>query len=362
MDVAGPFLTTEGRGKAFKRRYLLLFNCLECRDVHFEALYSLEADSFLLAFERFIAIRGRPEFVLTDNGTNFTRGQREIRDLIKQARGDPRFKPIRWFFIPPLTPTWNGVSERLIQAAKRALRTIIGETPRTMEELHTAFAIGMGVLNNRPLTVPSDDPRDLTPITPNHFLIHSEYIPIGPTPINEWSFSKRWLETQKLGDALWNRFVSEFIPTLQGHRKWSSGGKELEKGDIVVMLDRKVRGKWGLGRIEETFPSPVDGRVRSFSVRDGATGHLFRRALHQVFRLDLDEGVLSPDLNDLEQISDEDDNGDQGIPCNQVRDSAKEPGEKEDQREEECDQKEEHVKVVSEEERQLCLPLTSYCV
>ena len=293
MDVAGPFLTTEGRGKALKKRYLLLLNCLQTRAVHLELLYSLEADSFLLAFERFIATRGRPEFILTDNGTNFQRGEREIRDLIAMAEKDSRFKPIKWFFIPPLTPTWNGVSERLIQAAKRALRTVIGEEPRSVEVLHTAFSITMGILNNRPLTPPSDDPRDPTPLTPNHFLSNAQYISIGPTPIEEWSFSKRWLETQKLADHLWRRFVAEFLPTLQGHRKWSDGGRELAVGDIVVMLDRRQKGRWGIGRIIKVFPSPIDGRVRSFEVLDGANGNVYRRALHQVYRLDLNEKTVT---------------------------------------------------------------------
>ena len=293
IDVGGPFLTTEGRGRALQKRYLLLFNCLHTRAVHAELLFTLEADSFLMAFSRFIALRGRPEFVLSDNGTNFVRGRKEISAAIKRARGDERFRNIRWQFIPPHSPNWNGVSERLIASAKRALKSIIGEEPRTLEELFTAFQEMAGYLNNRPLTIHSDDPNDLTPLTPNHFLLGAEYTEIGPTPVGELSLSKKWLQTQRLSDLLWQRFVDEFLPTLQGHRSWSQGGRDIQVGDVVVLLDKKVRGKWALARVEEVFPSPTDGKIRSFMVRDGETKSLFKRSLAQVYRLDLTEDSFS---------------------------------------------------------------------
>ena len=202
IDVGGPFFTTEGRGKALQKRYLLLFNCMHTRAVHAELLFSLEADSFLMAFLRFMALRGRPELVLSDNATNFRRGQKEINAAIARARQHESFSAIRWQFIPPHSQNWNGISERLIGSAKRALKSMIGEAPRTLEELFTAFQEMAGFLKNRPLTFHSDDPNDLTPLTPNHFLFGTDYVSIGSTPVGEISLSKRWLRTQRLNDLL----------------------------------------------------------------------------------------------------------------------------------------------------------------
>ena len=121
---------------------------MHTRAVHAELLFSLEADSFLMAFSRFISLRGRPEFVLSDNGTNFRRGQKEIQAAVDRARQHESFKTIKWQFIPPHSPNWNGISERLIGSAKRALKSMIGESPRTLEELTTAFQMMAGFLNS----------------------------------------------------------------------------------------------------------------------------------------------------------------------------------------------------------------------
>ena len=44
-----------------------------------EMLSSLEDDAFLSAFRRFIANRGSPFKIFTDNGINFIRGEVELQ-------------------------------------------------------------------------------------------------------------------------------------------------------------------------------------------------------------------------------------------------------------------------------------------
>ena len=77
----GPFvikLTT----KVTAERYLCLFTCASTRAVHLEIAYSLDTASFLNAFSRMVARRGKPEVMVSDNGTNFTSAERELRDLV----------------------------------------------------------------------------------------------------------------------------------------------------------------------------------------------------------------------------------------------------------------------------------------
>ena len=61
-----------------KKRYGCLFTCMITRAIHIEMLYLLEAESFLCAFKRFIAHRGVPIKIFSDNGHNFVKGEQEL--------------------------------------------------------------------------------------------------------------------------------------------------------------------------------------------------------------------------------------------------------------------------------------------
>jgi hypothetical protein len=70
VDYFGPIMVRQGRSHV--KRYGCLFTCLSMRAVHIEIAHSLDAESFLCAFGRFISRRGQPSEVYSDNGTNFT--------------------------------------------------------------------------------------------------------------------------------------------------------------------------------------------------------------------------------------------------------------------------------------------------
>jgi len=54
------------------KRYLSLLTCLSTPAVHLEIAQSLDTASFLNAFSRMVARRGKSEVMISDNGTNFT--------------------------------------------------------------------------------------------------------------------------------------------------------------------------------------------------------------------------------------------------------------------------------------------------
>ena len=84
IDFFGPLLTKTGHRGSQQKRYCLLITCLSTRAVHLELAQSLSTDSFLMALRRFIARRGKPEVVYSDNGTNLRAGERELRRLIQE--------------------------------------------------------------------------------------------------------------------------------------------------------------------------------------------------------------------------------------------------------------------------------------
>ena len=176
VDFAGPFETKQGRGKVRTKRYKCLFTCLEVRACHLEMAYGPNTDAFMMAFSRFTKRRGVHTLVVSDNGTNFTSTEKElraaVRDLdkhrIKQAFVNQH---VEWRFNPARALHFGGVFEAMIKAAKRAIVHTIRNSVPTDEELQTSFVEAENLLNTRPVTAISADPDDLQPLTPLHFLV-----------------------------------------------------------------------------------------------------------------------------------------------------------------------------------------------
>ena len=111
-------------------------------------------------------------------------------------------------------------------------------------------------LNAGPLTAVSDDPEDLTALTPNHFLLGRE---------NASAPSKT---AQAYADRIWKRWTREYLPQRNQRSKWSKEHvRNLKEGKLVWLADDSVkRCEYKLGRIIEFFTGN-DGVVRSARVK-----------------------------------------------------------------------------------------------
>jgi len=125
VDFAGPFLVHQGytRKPSYVKTYAAIFVCMATKAVHFELVSSLSAEDFLATFRRFIARRGCPSHVFSDNGTNFVGAREEIREL-QQLHESKRTREaitnlatsqgICWHHTPPRAPHFGGLWEAAV--------------------------------------------------------------------------------------------------------------------------------------------------------------------------------------------------------------------------------------------------------
>lgn len=293
VDFGGPFITIQGRGKRRQKRYLCLFTCLASRAVHLEIAYGLDTDSFLNAFYRFVNRRGLPKEVISDNGTNFVSANRELCELVTKLDRDKINdavcnQGIKWHFNPPAAPHFGGVHEIMIKAAKRSVSAILGNADITDEELMTAFTGAESLINSRPLTYQSANPKDNTPLTPNHFIHGQVGGQFAPDSVDETDFNprKRWRRIQELVKHFWQRWIREWLPGLNKRTKWTQNRKDFKLNDIVLVMNQNLpRGHWPLGKIVEVFPGH-DGHIRVAKVKIGQT--VLVRPITKLCPLELD--------------------------------------------------------------------------
>ena len=154
-----------------------MFICQARKAVHLELVSDLSTQSFLAALRRVISRRGKPTQICSDNATNFVGANNELRKLVKLhsntivnslAHGG---KDIEWKFIPPISPHFGGLWEENIKIVKNHLSKVIGQSILTFEEFCTLLTQVEAIVNSRPISPLSNDPIDLNPLTPAHFLI-----------------------------------------------------------------------------------------------------------------------------------------------------------------------------------------------
>ena len=313
VDYFGPFIVKIGRRN--EKRWCCLFTCLTMRAVHIEVVPKLDTDSCLNAIMRFIARRGKPNTIISDNGTNFVGAEREfaeyVAELYKEGIEEHLIqRGIRGKFNPPAAPHFGGVWERLVRSCKKVMCAVLVNRSVTEDVLSTTMCIVEQILNSRALTPVSSDVNDLEALTPNNFLLGNKNVCLPYLPRAEEFVDHRKLFRQTQADAnlIWDRFRKEYLPTLNNRQKWRSTANEtLKEGDLVWLIeDSDMRGYYNLGRVTETIDGS-DGVIRSAIVRtnDG----VYKRPVvklapvlpgKDVFAMENRAGDIAAELNNSE--------------------------------------------------------------
>ena len=244
IDYAGPLKVKENN--SVTSAYVLLFVCATTRAVHAEVTETLTTAEFILAFRKFAARFEVPKLICSDNAKTF----RKAATILK----------VDWRFLPPRAPWWGGFYERFCQLIKRPLRKVINGALVTKKELECLLAEIQKVVNLRPLTTPSDDPKDPNPITPAGLLGQS-YSPEDPSvELDQRQLTNRQRYQQRISDLLKRRWKLEYLSSLNILAKRTSFSGLIKSGDIVLLDNEKPRSTWPLARILEAIPG-ADGIV-----------------------------------------------------------------------------------------------------
>ncbi|XP_063394966.1 uncharacterized protein LOC134679941 [Cydia fagiglandana] len=304
MDYAGPILALNkrGRGSKTEKVYIVIFICFTTKCVHLELVSSLCKDSFLATLRRFIARRSKPATLFSDNGTQFVGARNELykflNDNASSIIDEMSNERIDFKFIPAYAPHMAGLWEANIKCIKAHLHRVLGNAHLVFEDLYTILVQIEALLNSRPLTPLSTDPRDMRPLTPGHFLVGRPMTALPSPPLVDVNQNRltRFERLEQLRQHFWARWHKEYITELQQRTKWrTSKGQQLKKGALVLIKEEGLPPmKWRLGRITEIYPGS-DGIARVADINT-ARG-VIRRGFNRICPLpttDIDELKVNP--------------------------------------------------------------------
>ncbi|XP_053698962.1 uncharacterized protein LOC128745926 [Sabethes cyaneus] len=271
IDYFGPMLIKVGRNQV--KRWVALFTCLTIRAVHMEVVHSLSTQSCIMAFRRFIARRGAPLEIYSDNGTCFVGASRQLKKEMEKINEScaVTFTNARtkWIFNPPAAPHMGGLWERMVRSVKTAMFAIENGLRLPNEETFETIVLeAEAVVNSRPLTYIALDSADQEALTPNHFLLYGTQGVNQPVQIVSLRSVLRdsWKLAQWMIDEFWRRWTKEYLPVLARRSKWFEPVKPIQVGDIVIVVEDTARNQWLRGKIVEVFVA-ADGQGRKARIQ-----------------------------------------------------------------------------------------------
>ena len=261
LDYAGYFMV---RTPKLVKIYIAIFICLVTKAIHLEVVFSLTKESCINAIKRFAARRGMPTKIFSDNASAFLASRTEIMELERHLNSCFRTE---WSMIPSRSPHFGGLWEAGVKSIKHHLRRTMGAKVLYIECFCTLLNDIESILNSRPLVSLSEDPNDISAITPAHFLIGSPLTSF-PESIPKKQFSLKNVQSiDSLRQEFWKVWSRDYLSQLQTRNKWKAATSNLKIDDLVLVNDDHLSPlQWPLGRITKIFKGN-DDNVRVVEVR-----------------------------------------------------------------------------------------------
>ena len=270
----------------------------------------MTANEFQLALKEFVARRGRPSMIISDNAKTFQATSKWLKYL-KQDDGLFNYlgqQNITWRFNLSRAPWWGGFFERLVGIMKRSLSKSVGQSLLTYDEFKETLLDVECFMNDRPLIYVGDE--CVQPVLTPNLLIRDSPGQFMEEDIDKLNYTdedvivtKRMNYLRRTREQLRKRWQQEYLHALQERHTRNGDQNQLipRSGSVVLITDsmNDKKPKWTLGKVIEKIYGK-DKVVRGLRVKCGS-GYTVDRPLQLVRNLEI------PSHTDTEQVDKETD-------------------------------------------------------
>ncbi|XP_055768950.1 uncharacterized protein LOC129844827 [Salvelinus fontinalis] len=263
VDLFGPYeVKDEVKKKTKLKVWGIVFCCMVSRAMHTDVVSDQSTEGFLLAYQRFTALRGHPKKLWSDPGKNFVGARPALKELYifldqldkseLENEASKHGTEWSWKIHPADSPHRNGAAEAAVRTVKRALHNLGGEGLFTWTEFQTFLYTAANLANERPIDARTQSREDcIEYISPNSLLLGR----IGPRgDLGCFDFErypyKRLRAIQTEVDRFWRKWSQLAGPNLFVRSKWHTTHRNVAVGDVVWLADQNAwRGHYKLARV-----------------------------------------------------------------------------------------------------------------
>ncbi|CAI5678593.1 unnamed protein product [Oreochromis niloticus] len=280
VDLFGPYQVKDDVKKRVMIKFWgVVFCCMASRAIHTELVNSLSTEGFLMAYQRFKAIRGHPRKIWSDPGTNFIGAKSVLKELYGFLESQNKFvleetaakngTEWMWKVNPADSPHRNGAAEAAVCIVKRALQSLGRESGLSYSEFQTALHVAANLANERPIDARVQSREGcIHYVTPNTLLL-GRASQNGDFKMFDFSVYpyKRLQAIQAGVSKFWRSWSQLAGPNLFVRSKWHTAHRNVAVGDVVWLSDQNaLRGHFKMGIVVSTNPDKK-GIVRDVNVR-----------------------------------------------------------------------------------------------
>ena len=276
LDFLGPYWVKGWPNPRSRLKvWPVVMGCLNTGALHLELAHNYGTDALLTALESFTGIRGYPDTLYSDRGSQLQKAA---------AYTASKENPENWDwnqveeslaankttikFCHPGCQWQNGLAEQRVKGVKEGLELIMTQGSESLNyaEFRALLIRCANRLNDRPVGVKKGE-GELLPLTPNQLLIGKtssgatsmEVLDEGPD-----KFTKRAKFVAELERLWWNIWMTQCFDSMLPFRSWTQRQQNLVIGDIVAVAHRPKLGKasYRLARVYEV-DKDEDGLVRT---------------------------------------------------------------------------------------------------
>uniref|UniRef100_A0AC34GU52 Integrase catalytic domain-containing protein n=1 Tax=Panagrolaimus sp. ES5 TaxID=591445 RepID=A0AC34GU52_9BILA len=315
IDYCGPFKVKEKAEKI----WIILFTCFGTRLIHLEHVSTMTSEDFLLSFRKFVARRGAPHYILSDNAKQFKTAANALEEIWKKAIKDEKSidymlkNDICWDFITERAPWKGGLYERLVALVKNSLKICVGKKSINLNEFSALLCEIESTLNTRPLTYVHG--KESFVIRPADFIYPSIALNMPTTADDNQSTDPSYMPSNVAGgevlaekyfkslqhvDRFWKLWANDYLNMLRerngGEHKNARGAQQRNPvvGEYVLVSEADTpRGSWKIAKIVDVIQS-ADKEIRSCEIQY-VDGFITRRAINHLYPLE--EGAVYLDIS-----------------------------------------------------------------
>ena len=308
LDYAGPFILKKESGSGNEEKvWCMIASCLVTRFIHVEVVNNCSTEAFLDAFRSYVALRGLPKKIYSDNATYFKSADKQLKKVLREIRWteiEDHEKGIEWVYFPPLASAKAGIIEICVRLFKVALTKALQfaykskRTPRklTRSQFRVIVLEVTALVNDRPLGpvyFDRESNNDVIHVTPNQLVYgrNSKIIPAGMKDVS-WE-DANVSEVYKIRAKIIRMFFKEYLTHYQRSLKFTKQFFEELKGEIpigsMVLLSEKQfkPGRYSIGTVTNVYKRD-DGKISRLEVKTPENKNPVYRDIRQCYMVEHD--------------------------------------------------------------------------